>query len=165
MITCAACSSANRIGARFCWNCAAPLESITRNGSPTASPRPTTEDMDWLAATLAHDESSYSMPHAATRPTTPLLLPDGYREEIMDQPQSDNPNLFGGRYEVIAEDDHGIVEVLDHEPWRRCWACDSLANEAHESFVSIAARPLKAYLSWKPDAQRATHGACVASGD
>lgn len=52
----------------------------------------------------------------------------------MNHPQPEDTRFIGGRYEVLAEDDQGMVEVLDHEPWRRCWACDSLANDAGEAF-------------------------------
>ncbi len=54
----------------------------------------------------------------------------------MDQSQPPVPTLFGGRYELLSTGDQGQVEVLDHEPWRRCWACGSTANEAGEAFCS-----------------------------
>ncbi len=40
--------------------------------------------------------------------------------------------LAGGRYELLAS--HDTVEVRDHEPWQRCWACGSTDNEPGETF-------------------------------
>lgn len=54
----------------------------------------------------------------------------------MDSTQSSGPTLFAGRYELLAEDEQGQVEALDHAPWRRCWACGSTANEAGEAFCT-----------------------------
>jgi protein phosphatase len=44
------------------------------------------------------------------------------------------PPLFAGRYRLPAGDAAGPLIVVDTEPWRRCWACGSTANEAEESF-------------------------------
>jgi len=49
----------------------------------------------------------------------------------MDLP---TPTLFAGRYELPAGDAEGPLLVVDTEPWRRCWACGSTANESGESF-------------------------------
>jgi protein phosphatase len=61
----------------------------------------------------------------------------------MDQSQPDTPSLIGGRYELIAEHENGHVEVLDHEPWRHCWACGSTDNLAGEAFCSSCGATLE----------------------
>lgn len=132
MSTCSSCGSQNRAGARYCWSCAAPLDA-----SVAAIARPTQDDTRWLAATLSSQESSSSAPlSVATGQTTPLSPSANVQEEPMDQSQPPVPTLFGGRYELLSTGDQGQVEVLDHEPWRRCWACGSTANEAGEAFCS-----------------------------
>jgi PPM family protein phosphatase len=131
MPICESCGCDNRVGARFCWNCATPLVE-----QPTShAVRPTPEDTHWLAATLAHDDSSHATSEAATSPTTPLPeLSGADQEKLMEQSQPAGPSLFGGHYEILDETTHGVVEVVDHEPWRRCWSCGSLENEPGESF-------------------------------
>lgn len=59
----------------------------------------------------------------------------------MDQSQS--ASLIGGRYELIAEHEHGSVEVLDHEPWRCCWSCGSTENEVGEAFCTNCGADLR----------------------
>jgi protein phosphatase len=39
--------------------------------------------------------------------------------------------LFAERYERVAQQ-NGAVEVIDRQPWRRCWACGATSNEAGE---------------------------------
>lgn len=139
MPICPACGSENRASARFCWNCAARLPEPFPLQLPASAPRPTQEDTSWLAATLLCDESSHAMVQASGVPTTPLsVLPDSHQEYAMDQSQDQTqpigPTCIGGRYEVISADALPAITVKDYQPWRRCWACDSLANEAGESF-------------------------------
>jgi protein phosphatase len=52
----------------------------------------------------------------------------------MEQSQPAGPALFGGHYEILDATAHGVVEVVDREPWRRCWSCGSLENDPGESF-------------------------------
>lgn len=52
----------------------------------------------------------------------------------MDQPNPAAPLLFAGRYELPADAPAGPIAVVDTAPWRRCWACQSTANEAGEAF-------------------------------
>ncbi len=54
----------------------------------------------------------------------------------MDQSQPAGPARFGGRYELTTEDAQGRVEAIDHEPWRKCWACGSTDNLPNEAFCS-----------------------------
>lgn len=136
MPICTTCGSDNRAGARFCWNCSTPfLLAPDPVAHPTMIIRPNQEDLRWLAATLSNDDSSNSMPQAAAGRTALLSTPsDGDQEGSMDQLLPTAPMLFGGRYEIIAQDEQGWIEVVDREPWRRCWACGSMANEAGEAF-------------------------------
>ncbi len=136
MSICPSCGSANRPGARFCWNCAGPL--------PSATPplRPTQDDDRWLAEALMDNEISHSMPQAAAFGQTAPLLPFNDQEEIMDQSEAAMPQLIGGRYEVIGEE-ADTIQVRDHEPWQRCWACDSTANEPGEAFCMDCGAALK----------------------
>ena len=57
----------------------------------------------------------------------------------MDQPQQPAERtaapLFAGRYEIVAREDHD-VEVIDRQPWTRCWACGATSNEAGELFCT-----------------------------
>jgi PPM family protein phosphatase len=57
----------------------------------------------------------------------------------MDQPQPPDVDqtapLFGGRYEIIAQQGDSIT-ALDRQPWRRCWACGAAANEPGELFCT-----------------------------
>lgn len=59
----------------------------------------------------------------------------------MDQSQS--ASLFGGRYELITEGKDGSVEVLDREPWRRCWSCGATDNEPNEAFCTNCGADLR----------------------
>ncbi len=59
----------------------------------------------------------------------------------MDQSQS--ALLFGGRYELVSDGEHGSVEVIDREPWRRCWSCGSTENEAGEFFCTYCGADLR----------------------
>jgi PPM family protein phosphatase len=75
MPICPSCGAINRNGARFCLQCATPL----------TPPRPTSEDRDWLAATLSIEPASSQVSGGAPSPEvesaargpgeTPLLLP------------------------------------------------------------------------------------------
>lgn len=53
----------------------------------------------------------------------------------MDQSQPPSP-FFGGRYELKTQDENGHIEVVDREPWQRCWACGSTGNVAGESYCT-----------------------------
>jgi len=121
MSICDACGTENRDGARFCYNCAAPLRPA----------RPTESDQAWLAASLADDEAAPRT--GVTGPLAPAAAP---QEEMMNQPPpAPAPALFAGRYQLPADPPAaGPLPVVDAEPWRRCWACGSTANEAGESF-------------------------------
>lgn len=133
MLICTACGSHNRAGARFCWNCATPLIRSATPAPPVPT-RPTPDDTRWLAATLASAESSHTTSQAVTRPLP--ALPGAAQEEFMDQAQTTGPSLFGGHYEIVTEAAQGVVEVVDREPWRRCWSCGSLENAADDSFCT-----------------------------
>ncbi len=139
MPICPTCGSENRAGARFCWNCATPLAEPFPLQRPARASRPTQEDISWLAATLLGNESSHAMVWASGYPTIPLsVLPDSHQEYGMDQAQDQTqpigPTRIGERYEVISADALPAITVKDRQPWRRCWACGSLENEAGESF-------------------------------
>ena len=50
------------------------------------------------------------------------------------QPQPpETAHRFGDRYEEVARVGDA-VEVIDREPWRRCWACGATSNERGESY-------------------------------
>lgn len=121
MPVCDACGSENRDGARYCYNCAAPLAAF----------RPSDDDRQWLAASLAHAGSGRAP--AATGATGPLAPPAPAEEETMDQPA---PTLFAGRYELPPGDLDGTITVVDTMPWRRCWACGSTGNEPGDAFCN-----------------------------
>jgi serine/threonine protein phosphatase PrpC len=57
----------------------------------------------------------------------------------MDQtqpPPMEQPTpLFADRYEIISRKGEQ-VEVLDRQPWKRCWACGATSNEAGELFCT-----------------------------
>lgn len=42
---------------------------------------------------------------------------------------------FAGRYEVVAQQGQQ-VEVIDRQPWKRCWACGAISNEPGELFCT-----------------------------
>ncbi len=48
---------------------------------------------------------------------------------------SESAPLFAERYELVSQQD-STVEVIDRQPWRRCWACGATSNEAGESFCT-----------------------------
>jgi PPM family protein phosphatase len=43
--------------------------------------------------------------------------------------------LFAERYEIAAQDGER-VEVIDRQPWKRCWACGATSNESGELFCT-----------------------------
>lgn len=143
MCICPACGSRNRAGARFCFRCATLL-----SGSAGTATRPNTDDHHWLAATLSQSMTSLSeqpTDDGADRTlsvqhtlTTSLAHDGGVQEEAMEQTEPRAPMLFGGRYEFVAEGAEdlmpGPVEVVDRQPWRRCWACESSISEENASF-------------------------------
>ncbi|HMQ33415.1 MAG TPA: Stp1/IreP family PP2C-type Ser/Thr phosphatase [Chloroflexaceae bacterium] len=122
MPVCVVCDRENREGARFCWNCAAPLAGL----------RPNDDDRQWLAASLAHQGPGGHSP-AATGATGPLGQVGPAEEESMDQQA---PALFAGRYELPPGEQSGTLTVVDTAPWRRCWACGSTANEPGDAFCN-----------------------------
>ncbi len=135
MAKCQQCGHTNRSDARFCKECGAVLSGVRR---------PTAEDQHWLAATLSgHDSSSFMSPERGVSAMLHSTVPGDQQEEVMDQSQPSAPLLFDGRYELISEDEHGSVEAVDHEPWRRCWACDSTANLPGEAFCTNCGAALK----------------------
>lgn len=48
---------------------------------------------------------------------------------------SESAPLFAERYERVAQQ-NGAVEVIDRQPWRRCWACGATSNESGELFCT-----------------------------
>ncbi|MGQ9548959.1 MAG: Stp1/IreP family PP2C-type Ser/Thr phosphatase [Roseiflexus sp.] len=139
-VICQSCGAVNRDNARYCLHCAQPL----------ASARPSPDDQAWLTAQLLADPSdspapTTAMPNSGTQPTpmhlcnvpvftAPVRLDE---ESTMNAPPVDSemPSLFAGRYEVIAASGE-TVEVLDRQPWRRCWSCDTTLNEPGEAYCT-----------------------------
>ncbi|MEI7772804.1 MAG: protein phosphatase 2C domain-containing protein, partial [Chloroflexales bacterium] len=123
---CDACGKENRASARFCWNCAALLPMS----------RPNDSDRQWLASTLI-DGQIAAPTMDDTAPLRPQEMPAadvGPQEEPMDEQTPEAPRLFAGRYQLPADAAPGPITVVDTMPWRRCWACKSVANEAGESY-------------------------------
>src|SRR4051794_8431576 len=117
MPSCSSCGATNRGGARFCYQCAAPL----------TSPRPSADDHDWLAATLTAVSASPSAVQGDTQPLVKRAAEDAHEDEggPMNQPPQPEPDqsaVIGGRYAIVTRDGDE-VEVLDQQPWKRCWAC------------------------------------------
>jgi protein phosphatase len=142
VITCQACGVLNRSSARFCYQCAAPL----------ADARPSPNDTDWLAATLnvtpssARTEELAAVPPSGAPPRdlrdTPgrSSLQGGSMDQQQppaapQQPAPTSPTLIAGRYEVTSRSGD-MVDVLDRQPWRRCWSCGSESNEEGELFCT-----------------------------
>ncbi|PDW03802.1 Stp1/IreP family PP2C-type Ser/Thr phosphatase [Candidatus Viridilinea mediisalina] len=121
MPICTLCGEENRASARFCYNCAAPL----------TAPRPSEEDQQWLAANLCAADASAPVP--STGKTGPLpSLP----EEEISMDHQPTPPLFAGRFALPEGDHEGVLTVVDTQPWRRCWACGSSANESGDTFCN-----------------------------
>ena len=118
MLSCPACGAKNRATARFCFACAAPL-----------SVAPSENDA-WLAATLTTPAASHSVDT-----TVGIAPPDEKGQPMEPQQQPEMPTLFGGRYERVGGENNR-VEVIDREPWRRCWACGATTNESGELFCT-----------------------------
>jgi PPM family protein phosphatase len=139
MPVCEHCGQENRAVARFCFSCAAPLAAL----------RPNEEDRQWLAASLISDDAVAS----ATGVIGPLA--DCAEEEsIMDDQPA--PTLFAGRFELPATALEGLITVVDTQPWRRCWACGSGANEPGDAFcndcgAALTRREYQASLSPRAD--------------
>jgi len=133
MPICPICGATNREDARFCYQCASRL---TR-GYPSPA------DQAWLAATLASNSASPS--EAPTQPQRSIKVmpaeapPTEDQGAGMDQtqpPTMGQPTpLFAERYEIAARDGER-VEVIDRQPWKRCWACGATSNEAGELFCT-----------------------------
>jgi protein phosphatase len=51
--------------------------------------------------------------------------------------------LFGERYEIVAEGEQAHVEVIDREPWHRCWGCGTTMNGPEESFCANCGADLR----------------------
>ncbi len=45
------------------------------------------------------------------------------------------PARFAGRYEIVRRIGD-VVEVIDRQPWLRCWSCGTTANEVGELFCT-----------------------------
>src|SRR5690349_19837379 len=110
MPSCPSCGATNRGGARFCYQCSAPL----------VPPRPSAEDRDWLAATLTAASASSS---PAPDDPPPAAEEDAHEDEgaAMNQPpqtEPQQPALIGGRYAITTRDGED-VEVIDQQPWKR----------------------------------------------
>jgi protein phosphatase len=135
MPICPSCGTVNRSAARFCYQCATPLALAVQPYPQQAVPvqRPSPEDHAWLAATLTAAPLS---PRAAL-PATETPAPQQQGGLMNPQPPSGGgaAPLFAGRYEIAAE--RGTeVEVVDRQPWRRCWSCGTTENEAGEQFCT-----------------------------
>ena len=129
MQSCPNCGAHNRPAARFCFQCAAPLVAPAK--------RPPADDAAWLAATLSVTSTSHPVQAAPAPvvlpPVPPLKIEEG---TFMDeQPQPEVPTLLSGRYEQVARTGD-MIEVIDREPWRRCWACGATSNEAGEVYCT-----------------------------
>ncbi len=156
MAICPACGNRNRPEARFCFKCAALLKQPAG-----AQKRPDGDDQRWLAATLNESISSLSEQAAAgseqmreqTQPQgeSTVTLETMDQEEAMEQSAPQAPLLFGGRYEFVTEPgDSGPVEVIDRQPWRRCWACDATSSDEEAAFCETCGAELKQrrYRGW-----------------
>lgn len=55
----------------------------------------------------------------------------------MDIPPANTSSaeLFAGRYEIGAASGES-VEVIDRQPWRRCWSCETTLNEPGELYCT-----------------------------
>ncbi len=147
MITCHACGALNRSNARFCYQCAAVL----------AYPRPSNDDAAWLAATLNVESSSARTEELAALPPRmhdPRAGEARHGGESMEpqQPQAAPkqsgpaaPELFAGRYEITTRDGD-MVDVLDRQPWKRCWSCGAETNEQGEMFCTNCGAALEGRL-------------------
>jgi protein phosphatase len=67
------------------------------------------------------------------------------------------PSLIGGRYQLAAEHADGTLELLDTQPWRRCWSCGSAENLQGETFCTecgakLEPRPYRALRSQADEA-------------
>lgn len=152
MPICAECGRANQPRAWFCAFCGARLASKNR---------PTPEDNLWLAKVIltGPEEPLFNESPIPKTPGQAVTLfappeadrlkgvrsqgkqtvarwPGEYQEEAMDHSQIETSNLFGGRYEILARAEQWSVEVRDHKPWKRCWACGSEENEDGERFCT-----------------------------
>lgn len=141
-VICPSCGAINRDNARFCLHCAQSLV-LGRSSS---------DDQTWLAMQLFADSTGsspsrplgpeYETPLAAT---LPIDVPAGasstfvHEEPSMDSSSTatapEMPSLFAGRYEIVALSG-AEVEVIDREPWRRCWSCDTTLNEPGEAYCT-----------------------------
>lgn len=161
MHVCPSCGAINRNGARFCLQCATRLPpprpsadddawlaatlsagqtSIETDGPGESPPATgTTQPLDAADAAM-HDTPASRTPERrqpqddAATPALGVAVNGG----TMDQQQPpDRPpaQLFAGRYEIVDERD-GAVEVIDRQPWRRCWSCGATTNEAGELFCT-----------------------------
>ncbi|HRC75445.1 MAG TPA: protein phosphatase 2C domain-containing protein [Kouleothrix sp.] len=126
MPICPACGAINRPDARFCLQCATPLPP---KGGPSS------DDTAWLAATLARGAASPSEAAAtAAKPRADVIK--GVLMEPTQPPTLGQPNgLFAGRYEIAAQQGDQ-VEVIDRQPWKRCWACGATSNDPGELFCT-----------------------------
>ncbi|HMO58809.1 MAG TPA: protein phosphatase 2C domain-containing protein, partial [Roseiflexaceae bacterium] len=120
MAICRSCGSINRDSARFCLQCAEPLAD-----------RHTVDDQEWLAATLALVPAS---PSVVAVPPTPEV--QEYEGGTMTKPTPEQPDMIiAGRYEILSRVGDA-VEVVDRQPWQRCWSCGTSDNEAGELFCT-----------------------------
>ncbi|MEM8531117.1 MAG: protein phosphatase 2C domain-containing protein [Chloroflexota bacterium] len=134
MQICPSCGVANRDSARFCYQCAAPLQKANSSF----------EDEAWLAETL-NVEKDMVAANEEVAVSNSLGDQDNSvqdncesRGSVMDEERempSQEATLFADRYELISQQDER-VEVLDRRPWERCWACDATSLGEGEMFCS-----------------------------
>src|SRR5438034_10591702 len=99
MPTCPSCGATNRGGARHCYQCSTPL----------VPPRPSVDDQDWLAATLAASSASPPPSPGATQPLATRAVegaPPKDEGAAMNQQQQPDPEqtmpVFAGRYAIVS---------------------------------------------------------------
>ncbi|NOK62816.1 MAG: Stp1/IreP family PP2C-type Ser/Thr phosphatase [Chloroflexi bacterium AL-N1] len=134
MQICPSCGASNRDSARFCYQCAASLETVNSSS----------DDQAWLAETL-NVETAIASSSEVVSLSGPLsnqnnIVQDNCesRGSMMDEERDVSPSeatLFANRYELVSQQEER-VEVVDRRPWERCWACDATSLGEGEMFCS-----------------------------